>query len=112
VITQTAPAGTVFDMGGALAIYWPYVHPCHEPYDQYIVLTPEGGAEVSRFQRTFAVVKAKMARDAAHIQRLEDLVAELRKRDEIRGKIIDRQVLELKAAHIALRLADATEGGA
>lgn len=46
--TQTAPAGTVFDVGGALAIYWPYVHPCHEPYDQYIVLTPEGGAEVSR----------------------------------------------------------------
>jgi hypothetical protein len=48
VITQTAAAGTVFDVGGALAIYWPYVHPCHEPYDQYIVLTQEGGAEVSR----------------------------------------------------------------
>jgi hypothetical protein len=45
-VTETPPVGTVFDVGGALAIYWPYCHPCHESYDQRIVLGVEGSADV------------------------------------------------------------------
>jgi hypothetical protein len=41
-------AGTVFDIGAALAIYWPYRHPCHTPHTQWAIFSPEGTIEVVR----------------------------------------------------------------
>lgn len=38
-------SGAVFNPG-TLIMFWPYDHPCHEPYDQWIVFWPDGSAEV------------------------------------------------------------------
>lgn len=47
-MTEQAPhLGAVYDVGGALAIYWPDTHPCHETeaFPPWLILHPEGDTE-------------------------------------------------------------------
>lgn len=46
--TSDYAAGAIVDLGGAYAIYYPYIHPCHEPYDQWVVFYMEGAIEIIR----------------------------------------------------------------
>jgi hypothetical protein len=41
-------SGDVYDAGGALAVYWPDVHPCHIPTGrpQWVILHIDGAAEI------------------------------------------------------------------
>lgn len=38
-------AGATFNLG-VIAVYWPYIHPCHAPRDQWVLLHQDGTAEV------------------------------------------------------------------
>lgn len=39
--------GAMYDLGGATAVYWPDIHPCHESeaHPPWLVLYPEGDTE-------------------------------------------------------------------
>lgn len=46
-MAQPYPSGTILDVGGAFAVYYEYCHPCHDPYDQWVIFHQEGAVEVT-----------------------------------------------------------------